>query len=66
MKIKNIIKNCLEIRGYNFTNEQIDSLISIYEDCQEWDENGNMITGNSYDEIEDFIRHSRMIDLILD
>ena len=64
-KIKSIMKDCLETRGYNPTDEQLDELVEIYTDCQEWDENDNMVTGNSYDEIEDFVRHSAEIDRII-
>lgn len=64
-KIKSIMKDCLETRGYNPTEEQLDELVEIYTDCQEWDENDNMVTGNSYDEIEDFVRHSSEIDRVI-
>ena len=60
-----IMKECLQTRGYDPTDEQIEILADIYEDCQEWSEDGEMLTGNSYDEIEDFVRHSSMIDEVL-
>ena len=63
-KIKSIIKDCLEIKGYNPTEEQLEELTEIYTDCQEWDDNDNMITGNSYDEIEDFCKNNAEIDNI--
>ena len=65
MNIKETMRDCLETRGYNPTEEQLDELVEIYTDCQEWDENDNMVTGNSYDEIEDLVRHSAEIDRII-
>lgn len=62
-KIKSIMKDCLETRGYEPTEEQLDELCEIYMDCQTW-ESDEMITGKSFDEIEDFIRHSSEIDKI--
>lgn len=62
-KIKSIMKDCLETRGYEPTEEQLDELCEIYMDCQTWD-NDVMITGKSFDEIEDFVRHSSEIDRI--
>ena len=61
MKLKEIMRDCLEIRGYEITEEKLDELYDIYEDCQEWD-NDKMLTGNSYDEVEDFIKHSSCVD----
>ena len=62
-KIKSIMKDCLETRGYDPTEEQLDELCEIYMDGQTWD-NDVMITGKSFDEIDDFIRHSSEIDRI--
>ena len=64
-KQKEIMKECLETRGYFVTDEKLDELWEIYEDCQEW--NGEkMVTGNSYDEIEDFVKHSSSVDKIFE
>lgn len=63
-KIKSIMKDCLEIRGYNPTDEQLNELAEVYMDCQTWDDNDQMVTGRSFDEIEDFIKHSSMVDEI--
>jgi hypothetical protein len=63
-KIKTTMKDCLETRGYNPTDEQLDELVEVYMDCQEWDSNDNMITGRSFDEIDDFVRHSSSVDEI--
>lgn len=62
-KIKSIMKDCLEIRGYEPTDEQLDELCEVYMDCQTW-VCDVMITGKSFDEIEDFIRHSSEVDKI--
>ena len=64
-KLKDIMKDCLETRGYKVTEEKLDELLDIYEDCQEWDEN-EMITGNSYDEVEDFVRHSPCVNEVFE
>ena len=64
MKLKDIMKDCLETRGYEPTDTQLDTLYEIYEDCQEWD-NDKMLTGNSYDEVEDFVKHSSVVDEVL-
>ena len=63
MKLKEIMRDCLEIRGYEVTEAKLDELYDIYEDCQEWD-NDKMLTGNSYDEVEDFVKHSSCVDEI--
>ena len=63
--IKEIMKDCLTIRGYDPSDEQLDELVEVYTDCQEWDDNDNMVTGKSYDEIDDFVRHSAEVDRIL-
>jgi len=60
-----IMRDCLEIRGYSPTDEQLYELAEIYEECQEWDDDGNMLTGRSYDEIEDFVKHSSSVEEVL-
>lgn len=59
--LKNIMKDCLETRGYEVTEEKLDEVFGIYEDCQLWNDE-KMLTGNSYDEVEDFVKHSRCVD----
>ena len=59
--LKNIMKDCLETRGYEVTEEKLNELFDIYEDCQLW-EDDEMLTGNSYDEVEDFVKHSSCVD----
>ena len=61
--LKEIMGDCLEIRGYDVTESKLDELYEIYEDCQVW-EGDKMTTGNSYDEVEDFVKHSRCVDEI--
>ena len=65
MNLKEIMQDCLEIRGYEVTEEKLNDLYDIYEDCQEW-EDEKMLTGNSYDEVEDFVRHSSSVDEMFD
>ena len=57
-------RDFLECRGYNPTKKQIEELADIYEDCQEWD-NGEMLTGNTLAELEDFLKHSSTVDDVL-
>lgn len=61
VELKDIMKDCLETRGYEVTEDKLDELFEIYEDCQEWDDD-EMITGNTYDEVEDFVKHSSCVD----
>ena len=63
--LKNIMKDCLETRGYNTTEDKINELFIIYRDCQEWD-NEEMLSGKSYDEIEDFVKHSPCVDEVFE
>lgn len=64
--IKDIMKDRLEYFGYDPTEQQLTELLEIYEDCQEWDEDGEeMLTGESYDEVEDFIRHSSTVNEVM-
>lgn len=63
-ELKDIMRECLETRGYIVTDEKLDELYSIYEDCQEWDDD-EMLTGDSYLEVEDFVKHSSCVDEVL-
>ena len=63
--LKAIMKDCLEIRGYTVSEEKLGELYDIYEDCQEWD-NDKMISGWSYEEVEDFVKHSSCVDEVFD
>lgn len=62
--LKETMKDCLEIRGYQTSEEKLDELWEIYEECQEWD-NEVMITGKTFNEIEDFIKHSSSVEEVL-
>lgn len=64
-ELKEIMRECLETRGYMVSDEQLDELFSIYEDCQEWDDD-EMLTGDSYLEVEDFVKHSSCVDEVLE
>ena len=61
IKQKEFMKDCLEIRGYEVTQEKLDELYEIYEDGQIWFDE-KMLTGKSYDEVEDFVKHSSCVD----
>lgn len=62
--IKLILKECLEKRDYKPTDEELDELLDIYEDCQSW-VGDEMRTGRTYEEVEDYIVHSRTVDEII-
>lgn len=62
--LRHIMRDRLEYRGFTVTDEKLDEICDIYEDCQEWDDNDNMITGNSYDEIDEFVKRSFEVDRI--
>lgn len=59
--LKSIMRDCLEVRGYQVTENKLNELFDIYEDCQLW-EDEKMITGTTYDEVEDFVKHSSCVD----
>lgn len=59
--LKDIMRDCLEVRGYQVTENKLNELFDIYEDCQLW-EDEKMISGTTYDEVEDFIKHSSCVD----
>lgn len=61
-KLQDIMKDALEARGYEVTEEKLEELWEIYEDCQQWNEIGEMTTGFSYDEVVDFVKHSSSVD----
>lgn len=58
--LKEIMRDCLTIRGYKVTEDSLDELFQIYEDCQLWD-GQRMVTGGTYDEVEDFVNYSRCV-----
>lgn len=55
--LKEIMRDCLTIKGHRVTEGKLNELFRIYEDCQLWD-GDIMLTGDSYDEVEDFVKHS--------
>ena len=64
-ELKAIMKECLEAKGYEVIESKLDELFQIYQDCQEWNEDC-MTSGLSYDEIEDFVKHSPCVDEVFD
>ena len=58
-----LIKDYLDREGYPYTNEDIQEIADIYADMQEFDFEGNMTTGNSVDEINDWLRHTSEIGI---
>ena len=62
--VRKTMKDCLETRGYSPTEDHLDELTDIYIDCQEWD-GDEMLTGRTYDEVEDFVRHSTAVDEVI-
>lgn len=62
-KIQKIMRECLEARGYEVTEEKLAKLYEIYEDSQECDDNG-VLMGKSREEIEDFIEYSPCVDKV--
>lgn len=55
--LKEIMRDCLTIKGYKVTENKLNELWGIYEDCQLWD-GEKMLTGDSYAEVDDFVEHS--------
>ena len=58
-ELKDLIRDYLEANGYDIS--KADELIDEYESMQTFTELNNgdfeMITGNTYDEVSDWIRH---------
>ena len=62
-ELKDLIRDYLEANGYDVS--KADELIDEYESMQDFTELDNgefeMITGNTYDEVSDWIRHKAII-----
>lgn len=62
-ELKDLIKDYLEANGYDVS--KADELIDEYESMQTFTELNNgdfeMVTGNTYDEVSDWIRHKAII-----
>ena len=62
-ELKDLIRDYLETHGYDVS--RADELIEEYESMQTFTELNNgdfeMITGNTYDEVSDWIRHKAII-----
>ena len=62
-ELKDLIRDYLEANGYDIS--KTDELIEEYESMQTFTELNNgdfeMITGNTYDEVSDWIRHKAII-----
>ena len=62
-ELKDLIRDYLEANGYDVS--KADELIDEYESMQTFTELNNgdfeMVTGNTYDEVSDWIRHKAII-----
>ena len=62
-ELKDLIRDYLEANGYDAS--KADELIDEYESIQTFTELNNgdfeMVTGNTYDEVSDWIRHKAII-----
>ena len=62
-ELKDLIRDYLEANGYDIS--KADELIEEYESMQTFTELNNgdfeMVTGNTYDEVSDWIRHKAII-----
>lgn len=62
-ELKDLIREYLEANGYDAS--KADELIDEYESMQTFTELNNgdfeMVTGNTYDEVSDWIRHKAII-----
>ena len=62
-ELKDLIRDYLEANGYDVS--KADELIEEYESMQTFTELNNgdfeMVTGNTYDEVSDWIRHKVII-----
>ena len=59
--LKKLMKDYLEANGYDLSEEKMDDLVDEYESMQTFTEledgSFEMVTGNNYDEVSDWIRH---------
>lgn len=59
--LKKLMKDYLEANGYDLSEEKMDDLVDEYESMQTFTEleDGSFetVTGNTYDEVSDWIRH---------
>ena len=59
--LKKLMKDYLEANGYDLSEEKMDDLVDEYESMQTFTEledgSFEMVTGNTYDEVSDWIRH---------
>lgn len=59
--LKKLMKDYLEANGYDLSEEKKDDLVDEYESMQTFTEledgSFEMVTGNTYDEVSDWIRH---------
>ena len=59
--LKKLMKDYLEANGYDLSEEKMDDLVDEYESMQTFTEledgSFEMVTGNTYDEVSDRIRH---------
>jgi len=62
---RQIMKECLEARGYSPSEDNLDELSDIYEGLQTKGFNGEMLTGESSAEIKAFIDSNRVVDEVI-
>lgn len=59
--LKKLMMDYLEANGYDLSEEKMDDLVDEYESMQTFTEledgSFEMVTGNTYDEVSDWIRH---------
>ena len=59
--LKKLMKDYLEANGYDLSEEKMDDLVDEYESMQTFTEledgSFEMVTGNTYAEVSDWIRH---------
>lgn len=62
--IKNIFSKYLTYKGYVFNNKMLLDIVDSYLDCQAWD-NEKMITGNTEEEMINWIKHTSEVERVL-
>lgn len=61
-ELKQVMKECLETEGYEVSEDKLEELWGTYQDCQLWNDDGEMSTGNTFDEVEDFVKYSPCVN----
>lgn len=61
--VKRVFKKYLDSQGYCFSDTNLNELVDVYMDCQEWDED-TPLTGMTEYEMLDWVKHTSEVNRI--